>query len=1002
AETGEPLPGVNVLVKGTTHGASTDIDGKYVLETENSEAVLVFTFVGYLTQEIPLNSQSVIDVQLAPASKELQEVVVVGYGVQKKAHLTGAIADISGKDILTTRTSSLAAALAGKVPGLQIRQNNGQPGSFNTNINVRGMGTPLFVIDGVVRNDGAEFQKLNPQDIESITVLKDASAAIYGINASNGVILVTTREGKKGALHVSYDGLYGVSAPTRHTQMMTPSQYWEIRNENDYHSRGTPYFSAPDELNKAKNLPYTDWYGAVFKNQVFQQQHNLTLEGGNDLISTFMNFGFQTDNGLLRSGDIGYQKVTFRNRTVFNASKNFKVELGLAGYKDLRKQPGTWDDAFFFINKAVHGLIPSESVYANNNESYYNRPRPLTDNPVLMSQSDLYGYGEWREGLLQSTIALTYAVPKAEGLKLKLQGAYDFKNAIRTRVQKRTLVYEYAAADNKYRPHNTPLDPSIREENNNTGRANLQAHIVYNTKIAQVHEVGATLVGEAREDKERYVSAQRFYQSDLFTVDNIDRAPTTNQQAGGWTSLSTYLSLIGRFNYAYKSKYLFEFAFRRDGSYRYSPDKRWGFFPVGSVGWQVSEEKFIKSKFPALSDLKLRASYGKTAQDAGNAFQFLQGYRSYNGYVMDAGGNFSNGFESGPLLNSNLTWTTSKTINLAVDIGLWSEKLNFTFEIYRRNRSGLLVTRAQALPNTFGAVLPQENLESDRIDGYEFMLGHRNKINNFNYGVSANMNVARAKMIYQERAAFQSSWDRWRNGAADRWQDIGWGYQTAGQYQNFDQIRNGVIETVSNGNSRTLPGDYIHEDVNGDGVISDKDRMPLFWNGQPKLIFGVTAYFNWKGLDFNMVWQGAGKYSVKYNEILGNVLALDYSNSPAMYYDRWHLKDVYNPDSEWVPGKYPATRRLDSDNGANRLESNVQRVDATYARLKTIELGYTVRPYEFLKKIGVSKLRFYVNAFNLVVISNKYLKNFDPEITDGNGFQYPLSKSFYSGVNITF
>lgn len=1003
AQTNTPLANASVVVKGGTQGTATDDSGNFSLKVPQSATTLIVSLVGYQSKEVTItNTRILITLDIDRQKSTLDQVVVVGYATQKKATLTGAIASISGKDILTTKAPSLAASLAGKVPGLQIRQNSGMPGLFSTNINIRGMGQPLFVIDGVVRNDGTEFQKLNPEDIESISVLKDASAAIYGINASNGAILVKTKLGSKGPLRLSYNAFTGISKPTGHIPMMDASQYWEIRNENEYYSTGIPYFSTNQALDQAKAQPTTNWYNTVFKKAAIQQQHNLILQGGNDQVATYMNIGLQTDNGLLKSGDIAYQKVSFRNGTTVNAGKNIKVEFSLAGYKDFRKQPGTQDDAFYYINKATYGLIPSETIFANNNEAYYNRPDPLTDNPVLMAQSSKYGYDQWREALVQSMLSITYSVPQLKGLKLKLQGAYDYKNTYRTRVQKRTSVYKYSPSTSSYTQYFTAMDPAIQEENINSGRANLQAQLIYNKKIAGAHDVDIVLVSEAREDKGRYLSAKRFYEQDLYTTDNIDRAPTNNQQTGGWTNRNTYLSLIGRLNYAYKSKYLLEFDFREDGSYRYAPAKRWGFFPVTSVGWRLSEERFIKNNLPLIYNLKLRASYGTTAQDAGDPFQFISGFQNYNGYVMDGSGKFVSGFASGPLLNSNLSWTTSNTSNIGIDISLWKQQLEFTFEVYRRDRNGLLTTRVQALPNTFGATLPQENLNSDRTEGFELMIGHKNTIQDFQYGISANMNIGRTKVIYQERADFTSSMDKWRNGQTGRWQDIGWGYQTAGQYQDFEQIRSSVMETTTYGNAKTLPGDYIHADVNGDGVINSGDMLPLFWNGQPKLTCGLSAYCNWKGIDFNMVWQGAGLYSVKYNEILGNVLALDYSNTPAMYYDRWHLADIYDPNSEWIAGKYPATRRLDADNGANRLESDVQRVDATYLRLKSMELGYTIPEKLNLKKAGISRLRCYVNAFNVLVFCNKYLKSFDPEITDGNGFQYPLSRSYYFGVNVTF
>ena len=999
ASTGEVLVGVNIRVKNTDIGTVSDMDGKFTISV-NQGAELIFSYIGYKETVLKIGNQNTIKVPMLADNEMLDEVVVVGYGSQKKVSVTGAVASISGDDIKTSKTPSLMVALQGKIPGLVIRQNNGAPGAFDTNIRVRCMGEPMYVIDGVVRNDGSEFQRLNPEDIESISLLKDGAAAIYGINSQNGVIIVKTKTGNKGPVKVSYDGSVGFSKPTRVTEMMNSSQYWDIRNEDSFFSTGTPYFSSREALQEYQALPSVDWYSAVFKKSAFQHQHNVKLEGGNDRIQSYASLGFMTDNGLLQSGDIGYNKLSFRSGTTIKINDRLSVDLILSGFTDLRKQPGTWNGAFFYLNKATNGTIPSETIYANNNPNYFNRPMPLNDNPVQFADRDVFGYREWRTRLFQSTVGVNYAIPYVPGLKIRLQGAYDNKGYTDTKVQKRCVNYTYSASNDTYSPSDN-YNPSISDETTNTTRVNMQGQLIYHNEFNKKHFVDMTAVIEAREDNSRYIKAYREYEGDFFTIDNIDRAPTNGQQTSGWTDKITLLSVIGKFSYDYAHRYMVEFAFREDGSYRYAPDQRWGFFPVVSAGWRISEESFIKGHTDIVTNLKLRGSYGVSGEDAGNPFQYLPSYTGYNGYVISSDGKFTNGFTNSGLVNRELTWVTSKTINLGVDLTLWDGKLDFSADIYRRDREGLLTTRANSLPNTFGASLPQENLNSDRNQGFEFMIGHSGSVNDFRYSVSGNMNIGRWQVIYSERAPFKSSYDRWRNSNINRWGDIGWGYKVIGQYQNYDQIRNGVIETTKFGNSKTLPGDYIHQDTNGDGVINDKDQLPDFFTGQPKLNFGINFNASYKGFDFTMLWQGAGMYSLRYGEILGEVLANNYANSPSFYYDRWHLEDIYDPNSEWIPGKYPAARRTNDDNGANRLESDIRRVNATYLRLKNAELGYTF-PKGWLKGTGLSNLRLYVNCFNPFVICNSYLRNFDPEIVDGNGFQYPLQKSYNFGVNLTF
>ncbi len=998
-ETGLPIIGCTIVAEGTTQGTITNSEGRFSFDVPAKTQTLLISYVGLATMKVPVGLN--MHVVMKTTANALDEVVVVGYGVQKKATLSGAVSSISNDDILTTKSPSLAVALAGKVPGLRIRQNDGMPGSFANDINIRGMGTPIIVIDGVVRNETTEFQKLNPEDIESITVLKDASAAIYGINSSNGAILVTTKGGSKGPLRVSLNFNWGVSHPTEQMEMMNVSQYWQIRNEAEYNATGHPEFSKED-LAAKRALPYVDWYKEVFKSAAFQQQYNVTLEGGNDKLSTYTNIGYITDNGLLRSGDIGYDKYSVRNATRFEITKHLRADLNLSGYTDLRKQPGTWDDSFMYLNKATHGIIPSETVYANNNKLYYNQPAPLDDNPAYFAQRELAGYGEWRDFFLQGALALTLDIPWVKGLSLKGQVAYDYKTTVRTRVQKRIVHYVYSADSDTYKESvNGAYTPNIEEQNWLTTRFNFQGSINYKNTFADVHNVAATVVFEPRKNTSRYLRAKRFYESDFFTTDNIDRAPTKNWENSGNTGEEAFMSVVGRFNYDYKGKYMAEFAFREDGSYRYAPDQRWGFFPVVSAAWRLSEESFIKDNVPFLTNLKIRGSWGRSGEDAGNAFQYIPGYSSYPGAVL--GGSYVNGYASTGLVNGNLSWVQTETVDLGMDLSMWDGMLDFSFDIYRRDRDGLLATRMQALTNTFGATLPQENLNADRTEGFELMVGHRHSIGDFSWGISANMNFSRSKTTYKETTPYRSSMARWRDtGELGRWHDVGWGYVMDGQYQNYDQIRNGVIETGDRGNSKTLPGDYIHRDLNGNGIIDDGDRVPLFWTGAPKMSYGATIYASWKSLDFNMLWSGAAKYTISHSGILGEGMTQDRTNSPAIYYDRWHQADVYDPNSEWIPGRFPAIRRMNADDGANRLETEVRRINASYLRLKNVEVGYTFNQKQ-LKGSKLSKLRVYFNMTNPLVICNKDLKGFDPEASDAqDGFKYPLSKSYNLGVNVTF
>lgn len=992
---GTPIIGATIVVKGSNEGTITDLNGVFTISA-SEQSILTISFVGYIKQNIKIGDTRNLNIILEEDNKTLGELVVVGYGVKKKLSITGAISNIKNDDIKTTKSPSLAVALEGKVPGLQIKQQNGMPGEYNTDINIRGMGNPLYVIDGVVRDGSREFQLLNPEDVESISVLKDASAAIYGMNSGNGVIIVETKSGSASAMKISLNSMFGISTPSSNIGVLNVSQYEELVNEANINVGNGPAFSS-EELARRQALPSNDWYDAVFKDKSQQQQHSLTITGGSDRISTYIGLGYGYEDGILRSGDLDYKKYTLRSNTKVKIAENLLANVNISAWTDKRTQPGTDDNTFMYLLKQSYNIRPYEPIYANENTDYYNKPTPTNENPVAASYSDLNGYTNWRNSSFQSTVDLTYDIPFVKGLKLKTMVAYDVISATTNKVQKSINLYTYSENDGY--TSSSLWQPFVSEGRNITNRLDFQGQVIYDRTFNSDHELSVLGVFESKEEKYSYLYAKRLY--DFFTTDNINMALTDGQSNDGYNGQRRYLSYVGRVNYGYKQKYLLELACRYDGSYRYNPDNRWGFFPVVSVGWRASEEKFISSNLPFITNLKIRGSHGKTGQDGGDAFQYMSGYNLTGGYIMNSG-TYTNGWEATKLTNEDLTWYTSLTSDIGFDLSINNGIFAMEFDVYRRNRSGLLGTRLQALPNTFGAGLPEENLNKDRTDGIEVLVSHRNKIGEVTYGVSANVNFYRTKTIYQETAPYTSSWDAYRNGTVGRYQDITRLYNVTGRYQDYTEIQNAPINSTSVGNSFLLPGDYIYEDTNGDGLIDSKDHQALRWSGNPKLHYGMTIDLSWKGFDLTMLLQGSALSSVKYNEVLGQVLTFN-GNSPAFYYDRWHQADPYDTNSEWISGYWPAIRQ-GTTNTYNQTDQNTfNRRNTNYLRLKNVDLGYTFNS-SLLTRIGIDRLRVYVNGFNLLVFCDEYMKNFDPEISEngGLGYQYPLTRSYNLGFNITF
>lgn len=997
-----PVPGVSVAVKGTYMGTITNENGEFTMTNVPPGSTLVFSFVGMRTQELKVDGKTSFNVILEEESVGLEEVVAIGYGTQKKANLTAAISTIKDAEIQTTTHTSLAQRLQGKISGLQIRQYSGAPGEFDAMINIRGFGTPLFIVDGTTRISAAEFQRLNADDIENITVLKDGAAAIYGMNAANGVILVTTKRGKSGKARFNYSGTFSVSKPTEMPEMANAYQWIVMRNDAAVNMGLEPIYSKDDvELWRqgASGYESTDWYGETMKKSALQQQHTFSVQGGNESINYYASFGYMADPGLLKSDAIDYKKYSFRSNVTAKLTESLKAEVDVSGWMD-SNEGSRW--SFFDIVRGTVSELPIHTPYANNNLDY---PAYVYDgqsyNPVITSQSDLVGYNRSTTKSLKLSGSLIYNVPFIDGLQLKGVAYYEHGNSISKRLAKSYDMYTYDAENDSYVPflygNPTTLSNGWSDGNGIT----LQAHAIYKKTFDDSHNLGVTAVYEERKGWSRDGGVQREFE--FFTIDQINMGDENNQRTSGMEYQSGFRSLLGRISYDYLGRYMLEVASRYDGSYRYHPDYRWGFFPVVSGGWRISDESLFKNNISFISNLKLRGSYGVVGEDAGSAFQYVGGFSLGQGGYEFANGSWTTGASAPTVVNEELTWYTSRIKDVGFDLGLFKGALNVEFDIYQRDRKGLLAYRNATLPNTFGASLPQENLNKDRVKGIEFAVGYAKRFSDeLSINVSANFNFARTMVVYAERGDFVNSMDRWRNGTNERWSDVVWMYDYVGQFQSEEEIISSPVQNGTLGNSKELPGDFKYSDVNNDGVIDGNDVTPLEWGGNPKMYYGLTVGAKWKSFDFNMLWQGAAKYSVRFTHNYATMLWND-GNMPAYFYDRWHLADPFDSESEWVAGEWPAIRRQ-PDVGAMYNESSVWRRDASYVRLKSLELGYNFSSSR-LSPLGIADLRLFVSGYNLLTICDPFVKPFDPERIEGSynaGWVYPLTKSYNIGINLSF
>ena len=1004
---GQPLPGVTVYVKGSTTGTVTNMDGGYSLPNVAVQSTLVFSFVGMKTQEILVTNNTTINVVLVEETIGLEEVVAVGYGVQRKETLSGSVAAISADEIMTTKSENLLSNIQGKISGLMIRQLTGEPGTFNNYVSIRGFGAPLVIIDGVARDGTTDLAQLNPNDIENMSVLKDAAASIYGMNAANGVIIVTTKKGKDGKAQFSYSNLLGMKGATGLEYTVDAYTYRVMKNEMDRNSGTTETYTA-DVLEKYRTgvdgYTDTDWIDLCLEDWVFQQTHNISVRGGTDAVKYFNSFGYTEDNGLLKSGIQYYRRYNFRSTTTADLTKNLKLNVSAAGRLDSRQSPR---EAFLWTYKTIMVNDRGVNYHTIANENHLSVINPESKNAYALMNPDIDGYNRNRNTQFQSTVDLTYKVPQVPGLSVMATGAFDQNISNSSYLQKSYDLYDYYTDEYSQTTGTDQYSNTI----DLFQRALARGQANYIKSFGQ-HRLNLTGVIEFTGTRRDNIYARRLY-SDLFTNDIINQGTATTASNSGYRSYGKYAAYIGRANYDYAGKYLVEVVARYDGSYRYAKANRWAFFPSTSIGWRISEEPFIKDNIKAISNLKIRASYGESGTDAGDAFAYYSAYTASNsnGYVFNDG-SLTVGMVAPGVVTDDLTWVTSKISNVGLDFELWEGKLGGTLEVFERRNEGLLATLIQSVPNTFGASFPQENINSNLNNGFEVMLSHKGKVGrDFSYGVTANFAYTRTKRLHVENSGYSSSWDYWKNSTQNRYSGYMWLYEYDGVYTSLEEYETAPLMGGTAGNSKMLPGSYKLTDLNGDGLINSSDQTNDHWTYgtvNPPMQFGLTMDASYKNFDLSMLFQGAAGYSINYrnNDIWG------YGRYPTLhekFLDRWHstspTDDPYNPDTEWVSGFYPALRNYNYNNTTEANVIDVWRPKATYLRLKSVEIGYTL-PESIISRIGlVDSGRIFLNGYNLLTFCNKLLKDADPERQEADwdaNLAYPLMKSFNCGISVNF
>jgi TonB-linked SusC/RagA family outer membrane protein len=968
---GEPLPGVGIKLKGSSLGTSSDPDGKYSLSIPDGNGDLIFSYIGFRTQEIAVGGRTLINVTLSSEATSLNDVVVVGYGTQKKVNLTGAVSSVNGEQIAERPVSNSALALQGMAPGLSIVNNGGAPGADDLKIRIRGTGTlnnsnPLVLVDGIPQS----LSDVAPSEIESISILKDAaSASIYGSRAGNGVILVTTKRGIKEGVTVNYDSYFGSQAKVFWPESASPGDYLRLHNEA-YENAGLPIPYSDEWIRNVEagteplKYPFTDWLPAVFDDNAFQQNHSLSLSSGGKSSRVLLALNYLDRDGIIKKHN--FERYSLRLNTDFYLNKKVSVSADIMyrrrNYTGVGRSPQEILQSVLHAKQSVVGTYPngSHDLVGSLRNTYAVINKSGFDNRV---SDDLVG-----------TLGFNYNI--IEGLSLKGYVTVNNTTTENRLYQKKLEMLDY------YTGEPIPVGSwwsqnYLREARERNFEPNYKLYADY-TKDFDKHNFKVLVGYDEISNQYRSVGATRnnFYSNEIQELDGGDPKNWTNY---GTSTEWRLRSFFGRVNYAFADKYLFEANIRYDGSSRFSRGRQYGAFPSFSAGWRVSEEGFLKDS-KVFSNMKIRGSWGQL----GN--QEIPLYRNVGVYELNQGYNFNNNVVVGAAqtiaANPEISWETTTMTDVGLDMDFFDGRLSFVGDYFWRATSDILF--ALPIAPSIGIGAPTQNAAKVENKGWELSLNYKGNSRNkeFNYQIGFNISDVINKITDLKGTGpyYNNNFNLWQEGYSI---NTLYGYKTLGLYRSQADL-----DKYPKINPQATLGDIIYEDVNQDGFVNSLDRV-VIGNSDPRYALGLNFSATFKGFDFSMFWQGVLKAQSNLDGAL--IEGPDWENytTADMVKNRYHA--TRNPN-----GTMP---RVSYGNGWNIYVSDFWLQDTRYIRLKNFQLGYTL-PSTLTKKAGVSKLRFYVSGENQLTFTKT--KWVDPEFPAGRLQYFPQSKVLTAGINLSF
>ena len=1014
---GLPVIGAAVTIKGTTLGAAAGVDGDFTLTVPDENSVLEFVALGYVNQEVRVGKQRTITVVLQEDSESIEATVVVAYGTQTKATVTGALTTIDSKQLVKAPVADVTNVLAGQMPGVSTVQETGQPGEDYAKIYIRGAGSlsdsnssPLILVDGVER----PINTVDPNEIESLSILKDAaSTAVFGVRGANGVIIVTTKRGDAGKPKITLSSITGLQVPMSYIRQASSydfARYYNVYQWNDGRTESNLYFT-PEAIEAYRTgsdplmFPNTQWTELMFRKAFMQTKNNINISGGSDKVRYFVSMGYMYQNGLLKQmpglpydNNYSYNRYNYRANLDFKLTESTDMKFNISGVIGDTREP--LSDADNIWMRSMLWSHPTGSPGAVNDI-----PKTTVSTNALpsgLTKWNGWEYYYWRgyQNKYKTTLGMDMTITQrldfiTQGLSVAVKGSYDTSMALykiregnnggySQKIEYKTWAESGGnmsdpTFDKTYVYDVTYSAPTLSydEDTSDDKSWYLEGRIDYRRKFAQKHAVSGLLL---------YNQSRDYYPSKY-----------------SWLPRG-YVGWVGRITYGYKEKYLVDVSAGYNGSENFAPGKtRYGFFPSISLGWVVSEEQFMK-KYSWIDFLKLRASVGLVGSDQGSSARFMY----MEGVWKDAGSyyfgvNKSDGvprYEMGTPGNEAVTWETALKTNAGLDFDLFNYRLHFSGDLFWEHRTGILIS-PNSLPGLIAFTAPNMNLGIVDNHGYELELGWRDHIGNFTYDVSGNVTFARNKIKFMDEVEPNYPYQKETGGSTGRYSL----YQFVRLYQKSDFYidENGVQRLnpdLPQPGTTVYPGDVMYEDLNGDMKIDGNDMKIDGYPNRPEYVFGSNMKFGWKGFNLNLNWVAATNVSRVWNDDY----RIPFTNSGHRGLLSYFAENSWiDNDNPWAPGREDGTlpRFTKTNYPWNSMNSTLWTVDASYLRLKSASFGYTFSQNRFLKKLGVSSLGLMFTGYNLWTLSKMTLQDPEAKSSSSSG-QYPLVKTYNLAVNINF